>query len=77
VRLIAFRLEFTVIGDAVNVAQRVEALTKEINADLLVTEDVLQAATELTESAWKFICRQPLRGRNSSVGLFTLSGSDF
>lgn len=71
------RLEFTVIGDAVNVAQRVEALTKEINADLLVTEDVLQAATELTEFAWKFICRQPLRGRNSSVGLFTLSGSDF
>lgn len=70
------RLEFTVIGDAVNVAQRVEALTKEINADLLVTEDVLQAATELTGSAWTFICRQTLRGRNSSVGLFTLSGSD-
>jgi adenylate cyclase len=65
-----------VIGDAVNVAQRVEALTKEINADLLVTEDVLQAAIELNGSAWQFIRRQPVRGRNSSVGLFTVSTSD-
>jgi class 3 adenylate cyclase len=33
-------LEFTVMGDAVNVASRVEALTRELQTDILVTEEV-------------------------------------
>ncbi len=33
-------LEFTVMGDVVNVASRVEALTRQLDADILVTEQV-------------------------------------
>lgn len=33
-------LEFTVMGDVVNVASRVEALTRHFDADILVTEEV-------------------------------------
>ena len=33
-------LEFTVMGNAVNVASSIEALTRELDADILVTEDV-------------------------------------
>jgi class 3 adenylate cyclase len=33
-------IEFTVMGDAVNVASRVEALTRELQTDILVTEEV-------------------------------------
>jgi class 3 adenylate cyclase len=33
-------LEFTVMGDVVNVASRIEALTRELDADILVTDDV-------------------------------------
>jgi adenylate cyclase len=65
------RLEFTAIGDTVNAAERVEALTRELDVDLVVTEDALQAASE-DGNGWQFIGRQPLRGRQSPVGLFTL-----
>ncbi len=37
-------LEHSVIGDAVNVAQRLERLTRELNADVVLSDEVLQAA---------------------------------
>jgi adenylate cyclase len=33
-------LEFTVMGDVVNVASRVESLTRRFDADILITEEV-------------------------------------
>ena len=60
------RLDFTVIGRAVNEASRVEALTKTLGRRLLLTAPV----AALTGEALEDIGPHPLRGVAEPVGLF-------
>jgi len=64
------RMDFTVIGDAVNVAARLQELAKELEADTLVSE----ATYRQVEGQFRFQALKPvvLRGRQEPTPLYHL-----
>ncbi|WP_205699042.1 adenylate/guanylate cyclase domain-containing protein [Conexibacter sp. SYSU D00693] len=63
------RRDFTVIGDAVNTAARVEAATRETGDDVLVTATTLDLLGD-GDGAWVERAPLALRGKRSPVRLF-------
>jgi class 3 adenylate cyclase len=64
----AGRLNFSVIGDAVNVAARVEAATRELGEEVLFTDTTRRLLSETVEVASRG--PQPLRGKSEPVQLW-------
>ncbi|MGK7909070.1 MAG: CHASE2 domain-containing protein [Synechococcus sp.] len=66
------RLEYTAIGDTVNVASRVESLTKDFKTDLIVTQSVYELVQDEIEV--NPLGTRQLRGRSSETALFEVIG---
>ena len=67
------RLEFTVLGDAVNAAARIEEETKRFGQPLLASEPLVSAAHELDR--WQVVTVQPLRGRAEALTILSPAAS--
>ncbi len=67
----AQRFSYSAIGDGMNLASRVESLTKQYHVSILVTEDTRAGAADL---AFLEVDRVRVKGRATPVPIFTLLG---
>lgn len=64
------RLEYTALGDTVNIAARLEQMTKTCEMEIIVSDAVLEAAAEPAREDWIALEPAPLRGRSQPLALF-------
>ncbi|SDM77888.1 adenylate cyclase [Methylobacterium phyllostachyos] len=65
----AERLEFTAVGDTVNVARRLEQMTRSTSCDCIASEAVVRSATS---GAARIVAVQPVRGARAVLRLFAI-----
>ena len=67
------RFDYSALGDPVNVAARLEALTKSYGVDILASPAVRERTSDF---AWLEVDEVKVKGRSATTRLFTLAGDE-
>lgn len=70
------RLQGTVISDAVNVASRLEGLTKQYDIQIAVCQGTMKAVQNSTDHHFRFMDRVRAKGRAGTMNVYELFDSD-
>ncbi|WP_036030317.1 response regulator [Leptolyngbya sp. PCC 6406] len=70
------RMETTVIADAVNLAARLEELTKLYKAGILVSGHTLSQLSDLQDYHYRFLDRVRVRGRSQAVSVYEVYNAE-
>lgn len=66
------RMDTTVIGHTVNVAQRIESLTNYFGVDILASAELVDAASKDINFAWRKVDEVVLKGKTTSVEIMEI-----
>ena len=70
------RMQNTVLSDSVNVASRVEGLTKILGCQLLITDEVVRQLNTDHPFLLRYVGELPVKGRSSSIRLYEVFNAD-
>ncbi|MGC9526765.1 MAG: protein kinase domain-containing protein [Limnospira sp.] len=70
------RMDSTVIGDAVNLAARIESLTKNYGVSLLITHQTLMGLDDPNEYGFRIVDRVRVKGKTDAVTVYEIFDAD-
>ncbi|WP_411729878.1 adenylate/guanylate cyclase domain-containing protein [Pseudanabaena sp. UWO311] len=70
------RMKGTVIADAVNLASRLEGLTKQYGTAIAISEKVLFQLENMEQYGYRFLDRVKVKGKKEAVAVFEIYDSD-
>jgi hemerythrin len=70
------RMEATIISDAVNIASRLESLTKKYGVDILISENTVNSIQDVSLYLIRLIDRVQVKGKNQPISIFEVYDND-